>query len=104
MADHPLQKPTSGTTSRPITPGASCEEKTNIEPHISKSSSLDRSNDAVYAATTNVVKAIMTLSQGVEKANASEYLDLVKNVGIELRSLLGSVDTLSVVFPSQAHK
>ncbi|CAD7087818.1 unnamed protein product [Hermetia illucens] len=104
VADHPLQKPTSGTASRPITPGASCEEKTNIEPHISKSSSLDRSNDAVYAATTNVVKAIMTLSQGVEKANASEYLDLVKNVGIELRSLLGSVDTLSVVFPSQAHK
>lgn len=69
-----------------------------------KTMPLDRTNDTVYMATTNVVKAIMTLSQGVEKANAVEYLDLVKNVGIELRNLLGSVDTLSVVFPPQAHK
>ena len=69
-----------------------------------KTLSLDRTNDAVYAATTNVVKAIMTLSQGVEKAIAGDYLDLVRNVGIELRTLLGSVDALSSIFPPQAHK
>ena len=65
---------------------------------------LDRTNDAVYGATTSVVKTIMTLSQGVEKAIAVEYLDLVKNVGLELRNLLGSVDALSGSFPQQAHK
>lgn len=64
----------------------------------------NRSNDIVYVATTNVVKAIMALSQGVEKAIAREYLDLVRNVGIELRSLLAAVDQLSNVFPAQAHK
>ncbi|XP_055838263.1 uncharacterized protein LOC129906508 [Episyrphus balteatus] len=64
----------------------------------------DRSNDEVYSATTSVVRAIMTLSQGVEKACAAEYLELVRYVGIELRSLLVSVDKLSILFPPQAHK
>lgn len=71
---------------------------------ITRTQALDRSNDAVYSATTNVVKAIMSLSQGVEKAAAIEYLDLVRNVGIELRALLSSVDTLASIFPPQAHK
>lgn len=65
---------------------------------------LDRSNDNVYACTTNVVKAIMALSQGVEKAKALEYLELVRNVGMELRNLLGSVDQISNCFPMQVHK
>ncbi|XP_053962112.1 focal adhesion kinase 1 isoform X2 [Anastrepha ludens] len=65
---------------------------------------IDRSNDEVYIATTNVVKAIMTLSQDVEKSNANNYLHLVRNVGIELRTLLASVDRLSQVFPTQAHR
>lgn len=69
-----------------------------------KTLALDRTNDGVYSATTNVVKAIMLLSQGVEKAVAIEYLDLVRNVGIELRALLSSVDVLASLFPPQAHK
>lgn len=71
---------------------------------VTRTLALDRTNDAVYTATTNVVKAIMSLSQGVEKAAAIEYLDLVRNVGIELRALLSSVDTLASIFPPQAHK
>lgn len=71
---------------------------------ITKPVAPDRTNDAVYAATTNVVKAIMTLSQGVDRAVAREYLDLVRNVGIELRTLLSSVDALASIFPAQAHK
>lgn len=67
-------------------------------------STQDRTNDAVYAATTNVVKAIMALSQGVERAVAREYLDLVRNVGIELRTLLSSVDALAAIFPATAIK
>lgn len=46
----------------------------------------------------------MKLSQGVEKSMLAEYLDLVKTVGVELRSLLGTVDQVSVHFPPQTHK
>lgn len=69
-----------------------------------KPAPLDRTNDTVYTATTSVVKAIMVLSHGVERAVAADYLELVKNVGFELRALLASVDQLSGVFPAQAHK
>lgn len=41
---------------------------------MTKTLSIDRTNDSVYDATTSVVKAIMSLSQGVEKAAAAEYL------------------------------
>lgn len=71
---------------------------------LTKTLSLDRSNDHVYSATTKVVKAIMSLSQGVEKAAAVEYLDLVRNVGMELRALLSSVDVLASIFPPLALK
>ncbi|XP_037032319.1 focal adhesion kinase 1 isoform X2 [Bradysia coprophila] len=104
--------------SRPHTPGsnqgtlrsstnASLERSTtsaSSDEKLAPTKPLDRTNDFVYSATTNVVKAIMALSQGVEKAVAQDYLDLVKNVGFELRALLASVDELSAIFPLQAHK
>ncbi|XP_017839125.1 focal adhesion kinase 1 isoform X2 [Drosophila busckii] len=65
---------------------------------------INRVNDEVYCATTAVVKSIMVLSQGVEKSNIAGYLQLVKNVGVELRQLLKSVDKISVLFPAQALK
>lgn len=71
---------------------------------MKRTRSLDRSNDNVYAATTKVVKAIMLLSQSVDKAAASQYLDLVLHVGNELRALLTSVDTLALTFPALAMK
>lgn len=118
---------TSSSSSRPHTPSASCSslpfipfpssggqpqpQSSTHDHHNNKNIpnptapvALDRTNDTVYLATTSVVKAIMTLSQGVERAVAAEYLDLVKNVGFELRALLASVDHLSTVFPAQAHK
>jgi len=63
---------------------------------------LDRSNDKVYDCTTCVVKAIMELTQGVQKPGRVEYLELVRNVGLELRNLLGSVDDLVDTFPDYA--
>lgn len=65
---------------------------------------LERQNDPIYKCTTNVVRSIMTLSGGVEKSNLSEYLDLVKAVGLELRNLLGTVDQISSQFPAQTHR
>lgn len=74
------------------------------KPPTKSNSTQDRTNDAVYAATTSVVKAIMALSHGVERAVAREYLDLVRNVGVELRTLLSSVDVLAAIFPATAIK
>lgn len=64
----------------------------------------DRTNDHVYECTTRVVRSVMQLSQGVTDARAEEYLDLVKNVGIELRNLLASVDDLMTFFPLWSKK
>ncbi|XP_021926794.1 focal adhesion kinase 1 isoform X10 [Zootermopsis nevadensis] len=65
---------------------------------------LDRSNDKVYDCTTSVVKAVMSLSQGVQQSQVDQYLELVRRVGIELRALLSSVDTLVPIFPVSAHR
>ncbi|XP_072390037.1 focal adhesion kinase 1 isoform X5 [Diabrotica undecimpunctata] len=65
---------------------------------------LDRTNDRVYECTTDVVRAVMSLSQNVQKAVADQYLDLVKKVGVELRALLASVDDIVPLFPSTAHR
>lgn len=101
-------------TSRPHTPGHNDNNSTHSNiasaaagcaaSAASGKAAIDRTNDTVYTATTSVVKAIMVLSHGVERAVAADYLDLVKNVGFELRALLASVDRLSSVFPAQAHK
>lgn len=65
---------------------------------------LDRTNDHVYEATTQVVKAVMALSQGVKESHADQYLDLVRKVGLELRTLLTSVDGIVNQFPSSSHR
>ena len=41
---------------------------------------LDRANDRVYDSTTSVVRAVMSLSQGVQAHQTNLYLDLVKKV------------------------
>lgn len=65
---------------------------------------VDRKNDPVYLCTTNVVRAVMKLSSGVEMSQMDDYLELVKTVGLELRTLLGTVDLVSNNFPPQTHK
>ncbi|KAH1006697.1 hypothetical protein HUJ05_007405 [Dendroctonus ponderosae] len=62
--------------------------------------SLERENDRVYKCTTEVVKAIMLLSQGVQHSRFDQYLNLVKNVGLELRLLLTSVDEIVSSLPA----
>ncbi|XP_058461465.1 uncharacterized protein LOC131436643 isoform X3 [Malaya genurostris] len=123
LGDHYPTTPNT-SDSRPHTPGSTCgmiksksssmercttplsgDEKfvmKKLEP--TRTMPLDRNGDIVYIATTSVVKSIMALSQGVDKSQAADYLDLVRNVGIELRTLLGAVDQISVSFPAQCHK
>lgn len=97
------------TDTRPITPNddaAHLRSQTPAEDsrNASRNAQLDRNNDSVYAATTSVVKAIMELSRGVENAATKSYLEMVKNVGVQLRTLLASVDELSGNFPTNVHK
>lgn len=99
----------STTLSNPTDSSTVGEHRPSVEQQqqrkeLTKTRSLDRTKDHVYAATTKVVKAIMLLSQSVDKAAASQYLDLVLNVGVELRALLSSVDTLASTFPALALK
>ncbi|XP_017072933.1 focal adhesion kinase 1 isoform X2 [Drosophila eugracilis] len=117
----------SNSSSRPMTPNAnlvSLKSNNSSADHLSgltsgdehigsnsrnvgnavSSRPMNRADDEVYCATTLVVKSIMVLSQGVEKANTEGYLELVKNVGVKLRNLLTSVDKISVIFPAQALK
>lgn len=65
---------------------------------------VDRKNDPIYLCTTNVVRAIMKLSSGVELSQMDDYLELVKTVGLELRTLLGTVDQVSSNFPAITHR
>jgi focal adhesion kinase 1 len=95
------------TPSSPKVMQSSPSTSTITSPHdhfMQQPQTLDRQNDPIYKCTTNVVRSIMTLSSGVEKANIGEYLELVKTVGLELRTLLGTVDQISSQFPSQTHK
>lgn len=62
---------------------------------------LNQTNDFVYSATTNVIKAVMALNRVVKRAVSQYYLNLGKNVVCELRALLASVADLSVIFLTQ---
>ena len=46
----------------------------------------------------------MSLSQVVQQHQATEYLEHVKRVGIELRQLLAAVDHLVPAFPPSTHR
>ncbi|XP_049288895.1 uncharacterized protein LOC125766872 isoform X3 [Anopheles funestus] len=97
-------KSKSSSMERCTTPQSSDEKFAVKKVEPTKTMPLDRTNDMVYNATTSVVKSIMALSQGVDRAQAAEYLNLVRNVGFELRDLLGAVDQLSDSFPPQRYK
>lgn len=88
---------TIGNDSRHLAADAQ-QTRNNLRPN------LNRQKDAVYIATTNVVKAIITLSQEVGEHKSNNFLELVKNIGFELRKLLQSVDHLSPLIPAEAYK
>lgn len=73
-------------------------QKNNLRPN------LNRNKDSVYIATKNVVKAIITLSQEVGENKSNNFLELVKDIGFELRKLLQSVDHMSHLIPAEAYK
>ncbi|XP_033122911.1 focal adhesion kinase 1-like isoform X5 [Anneissia japonica] len=75
-----------------------------IEVETGPTLDLDRTNDHVFENTTNVVKAVMDMANMVHCVKAEQYVDLVKDIGMSLKTLLASVDTVLVDLPEQAHR
>lgn len=44
------------------------------------------------------------MTSGVQAGFVAQYLELVRKVGVDLRSLLSTVDILVAVFPPAAHR
>uniref|UniRef100_A0A8C1TF11 non-specific protein-tyrosine kinase n=1 Tax=Cyprinus carpio TaxID=7962 RepID=A0A8C1TF11_CYPCA len=55
---------------------------------------LDRTDDMVYHNVMEMVKVVVQLKNDVNTLPASEYVTVVKSVGMTLRSLINSVDDI----------
>uniref|UniRef100_A0A8C7SGS5 non-specific protein-tyrosine kinase n=1 Tax=Oncorhynchus mykiss TaxID=8022 RepID=A0A8C7SGS5_ONCMY len=55
---------------------------------------LDRSGDQVYQAVMELVKVVVQLKNDVNTLQPEQYINIVKSVGLTLRSLIHSVDDI----------
>ncbi|EDL29415.1 focal adhesion kinase 1 isoform 1 [Mus musculus] len=65
---------------------------------------LDRSNDKVYENVTGLVKAVIEMSSKIQPAPPEEYVPMVKEVGLALRTLLATVDETIPALPASTHR
>ncbi|XP_016099190.1 focal adhesion kinase 1-like isoform X6 [Sinocyclocheilus grahami] len=65
---------------------------------------LDRSSDKVYENVTGLVKAVIEMSSRIQPAPPEEYVPMVKDVGLALRTLLATVDETIPVLPASTHR
>ncbi|XP_031442486.1 protein tyrosine kinase 2aa isoform X10 [Clupea harengus] len=65
---------------------------------------LDRSNDKVYENVTGLVKAVIEMSSKIQPAPPEEYVPMVKEVGLALRTLLATVDETIPILPTSTHR
>ncbi|XP_061764547.1 focal adhesion kinase 1-like isoform X3 [Nerophis ophidion] len=65
---------------------------------------LDRSNDKVYENVTALVKSVIEMSNRIQPAAPEEYVPMVKEVGLALRTLLATVDETIPVLPASTHR
>ncbi|XP_061074983.1 focal adhesion kinase 1-like isoform X9 [Conger conger] len=99
---------------KPPRPGAACmphvdsyNEGVKIQPQeISPppTANLDRSNDRVYENVTGLVKAVIEMSSRIQPAAPEEYVPMVKDVGLALRTLLATVDETIPTLPASSHR
>ncbi|XP_022358131.1 focal adhesion kinase 1 isoform X5 [Enhydra lutris kenyoni] len=88
-------------------PGDSYNEGVKLPPQeISPppTANLDRSNDRVYENVTGLVKAVIEMSSKIQPAPPEEYVPMVKEVGLALRTLLATVDETLPVLPASTHR
>ncbi|XP_053531473.1 protein tyrosine kinase 2aa isoform X4 [Ictalurus punctatus] len=90
-----------------ISPVDSYNEGVKLQPQeISPppTANLDRSNDKVYENVTGLVKAVIEMSSKIQPASPEEYVPMVKEVGLALRTLLATVDETIPILPAITHR
>ncbi|XP_032911109.1 protein-tyrosine kinase 2-beta isoform X3 [Catharus ustulatus] len=63
---------------------------------------LDRTDDPVYGNVMDLVRAVLQLKNEISQVPPDEYILVVKNIGLSLRKLIGSVDEILPNLPSSS--
>ncbi|XP_053825282.1 protein-tyrosine kinase 2-beta-like isoform X2 [Vidua macroura] len=63
---------------------------------------LDRTDDPVYGNVTDLVRAVLQLKNEISLVPPEGYILVVKNIGLSLRKLIGSVDEILPDLPSSS--
>uniref|UniRef100_A0A287D9Z9 non-specific protein-tyrosine kinase n=1 Tax=Ictidomys tridecemlineatus TaxID=43179 RepID=A0A287D9Z9_ICTTR len=71
-------------------------------PSIQPTANLDRTDDLVYLNVMELVRAVLELKNELCQLPPEGYVVVVKNVGLTLRKLIGSVDDLLPSLPSSS--
>ncbi|XP_073780631.1 focal adhesion kinase 1 isoform X9 [Danio rerio] len=90
-----------------LNPTESYNEGVKIQPqeiNPPPTANLDRSNDKVYENVTGLVKAVIEMSSKIQPAPPEEYVPMVKEVGLALRTLLATVDETIPLLPAHTHR
>ncbi|XP_062395578.1 focal adhesion kinase 1 isoform X3 [Sardina pilchardus] len=90
-----------------LNPVDSYNEGVKIQPqeiNPPPTANLDRSNDKVYENVTGLVKAVIEMSSKIQPAPPEEYVPMVKEVGLALRTLLATVDETIPTLPASTHR
>ncbi|XP_051016695.1 protein-tyrosine kinase 2-beta isoform X2 [Acomys russatus] len=69
---------------------------------IQPTANLDRTDDPVYHNVMTLVEAVLELKNRLGQLPPEDYVVVVKNVGLNLRKLIGSVDDLLPSLPSSS--
>uniref|UniRef100_A0A8C1H6F8 non-specific protein-tyrosine kinase n=1 Tax=Cyprinus carpio carpio TaxID=630221 RepID=A0A8C1H6F8_CYPCA len=78
-----------------VTPSHAPPEKPpRVSAQPAPTAELDRTDDMVYHNVMEMVKVVVQLKNDVNTLPASEYVTVVKSVGMTLRSLINSVDDI----------
>ncbi|XP_028614634.1 protein-tyrosine kinase 2-beta isoform X2 [Arvicanthis niloticus] len=69
---------------------------------IQPTANLDRTDDLVYHNVMTLVEAVLELKNKLSQLPPEDYVVVVKNVGLNLRKLIGSVDDLLPSLPASS--
>ncbi|KGL88329.1 Protein-tyrosine kinase 2-beta, partial [Charadrius vociferus] len=72
------------------------EKETDYTP----TANLDRTDDTVYSNVMDLVRAVLQLKNEISLLPPEGYILVVKNVGLSLRKLIGSVDEILPILPA----
>ncbi|XP_039567852.1 protein-tyrosine kinase 2-beta [Passer montanus] len=105
VAPSPIPPSTRGRRrSSPAFPGISdpivAVSPQSIQP--APTANLDRTDDPVYGNVMDLVRAVLQLKNQISQVPPEGYILVVKNIGLSLRKLIGSVDDILPNLPSSS--